>query len=509
MQNNNKNFNVMDLIQQIIAGVIVSGLIATFAWFLKSYFSWKKFDKFISTIDFPRRRLARRMNTEAFLKWQDRILKRIYGAEHFTVIFNKEYPVYSIDFERENYSIDEVDSLCKDKNNKLLITYDRKTVNAKGRVTLPDIYDTDIMTQSVETNPELAKKDKALKKSLMGNGWWWKGYKWFTARSMRDGNHIGFILDHIDQEDKKIQKIHLSVGSYKLNLLTSHIMTYELFKAYKKLQKSGTDMDNVNLEELWPLIPFRRYIHETNGNDINKVLFTGKGRYALLSVQCLVMLCTTESGYPEYKTFLLRRSDNTRDVSTKLGCYQFPPSGGFDLYDEEELQDKETIRSNCSLSLALMREYLEEIFNDHSYAKVDKSNNLKGTATIELVNLDKRTKEIRDMLKTPIADNRFKSGTHQAYFTSVGANIDLIDLRLSVNFLLVINDYNYYKNHIKEFSYNEEFGNTKGKMLRDWNSISYILEGERKIVEDSVSVYAQGQKVFEKYISDTIVPTSL
>lgn len=499
----------MELIQQILAGVIGSGLIAILAWLLKKYVTWKKFDKFISTIDFPRRGLARRINSEAFLKWQDKILKDIYGQDHFTQIFNMEYPVYCIDFERENYDIDEVDSLCKDKNNKLLITYDKRTVNAKGRVTLPNIYNTDIMTQSVETNQRLSHKEKALKKSLMGNGWWWKGYLWFTARSMRDGNHIGYILDHIDQEDEKIKKIHLSVGSYKLNLLTSHILTYEMFKAYEKLQKKGIDTNNVKLEELWPMLPFRRYIHHVNNNDINKVLYTGKGRYALLSVQCLVMLCTTEYGCPEYKTFLLKRSDNTRDVSTKLGCYQFPPSGGFDLYDEEYLQDKETIRSNCSLSLALMREYLEEIFNDNSYAKVDKSNNLKGTATIELVNLDKRTQEIREMLKTPLIDNRFKPGTQQAFFTSVGTNIDLIDLRLSVNFLLVINDYNYYKNHIKEFSYNEEFGNTTGKMLREWDSISDILEGERKIVEDSVAVYAQGKKVFEKYISNTIAPTPL
>lgn len=499
----------MDIIQLIIGciGTIVGAIWAVWKnW--QDIEKWleklrKFFDKCVSTIDFPRRKLARRMNAKEFLEWQDRMLLKIYGENSFTEIFEKKYPVVSIDFYNENYGYDEVDTLCKDEHGNCLLKKEGEEVN------LPDIYDTEIMTKSVATESPAGDAELSLKKELMGRGWGWKGYKWFTARSMRDGNHIGFVLDHVDFVNNKIKKIHLSVGSYKLNLLTSHILTYEMFKAYERLKKQRKDVDNVKPDELWSMIPFRHYIHHVNNNDINKVLFTGQGRYALLSVQCMVMICTTETGQPRYKTFLGKRSESTREVSTKLGCYQFPPSGGFDLYDEDDLCDMETVESNCSLKLALMREYLEEVFGEKCYAKVDKSNSLESTATIELVNDDDRTKEIRNMLKSPLEDARFKPSSKKAYFTIVGANVDLIDLRLSVNFLLVINDYDYYRSHKDEFAFNEELSaksndkkEGKCKMLRSMEYVDKTLRGERKIVEDSVALYAQGTKAFEKYIND-------
>lgn len=474
---------------------------------------------FISVIDFPRRMLAGRMNSQDFMKWQDKILLKIYGEEYFTSVFGKLYPVYKIGIDK-NYDFIEVNSLCMDNNKKPLIVND-----GSGKLILPDIYETEIMTKGVEKDSEALKEELMLKRELMGTGRWWKGYNWFTARSMRDGNHIGFILSHINNngfnKNAKIQKIHLGIGSYKLNLLTSHILTYELFKAYEKLKKEGKDVDNVELETLWPMIPFRRYIHYINGcfekgANVGNVLFSGAGRYSMLSVQCLVLLCTTENGYPNYKTFFGKRSNSTHKVSTKLGCFQFPPSGGFDLYDEDDMDDIEIINDSCCLNLALMREYLEEIFNIKKYAKVDKSNKLSCAATIGRVNDDPHTVRIKKMLKTTIKDNRFKEGTKQAYFTTVGANVDLIDLRLSVNFLLVINDYNYYKENKDKFGYNEELdattdsGDTQGckpkrKMLSSLNYVENELKEERKIVEDSVALYIQGKQAFEEYVDKILV----
>lgn len=497
--------DILQIIGAIGSIVTIGGGVLAYAknWKNCNEIISKFFDKCISAIDIPRRRLARRMNTKEFLEWQDKMLLKIYGEYSFTEMLGTKYPVFCIDVDQEDYGFDEVNSLCKDESGDPLLQYKDKKVN------LPDIFETDIMIKSVAQENQEREAELSLKKELMGNGWWWKGYKWFMARSMRDGNHIGFVLDHIDFSDNKIKKIHLSVGSYKLNLLTSHIMTYEFFKAYEKLRKEGTDIDNVELDKLWPMIPFRHYIHHINNYDINKVLFTGLGRYNLLSVQCLVMLCTNETGRPQYKTFLGKRSNSTRDVSTKLGYYQFPPSGGFDLYDEEDLRDMEVVESNCSLSLALMREYLEEVFGEKKYAKVNKTNNLEGIATIEIINDDPRTQEIRALLKTLLKDDRFKHGTKKAFFTTVGANVDLIDLRLSVNCLLVINDYNYFKFHKEKFKYNEEVKavnkeNGKCKMLRRWDYVDETLKNERKIVEDSVALYVQGKNAFDKYINNII-----
>lgn len=458
-------------------------------------------DKFVSTIDFPRRRLARRMNSEDFLAWQDRVLLKIYGENHFVDTLNRKYPVFCVDFNQDHIGAEQVDSLCRDDKGELLL-------NSEGRdVVLPDIFDTEIMKKGVSKDGLEAEAELSLKKELMGSGRWWKGYKWFTARSMRDGNHIGFVLDRLEMDGDKIKRIHLAVGSYKLTLLTSHILTYELFKAYEKLKKSGHDVDNMDIDTLWPMIPFRRYIHHVNGNSIDRVLYTGLGRYALLSVQCLVMLCTDVHNHvPEYKTFLLKRSDSTRDVSTKLGCYQFPPSGGFDLYDEKKHRELDAVRSNCSLYLALMREYLEEILNKKEYTEVEDVN-----GAFQRVRNDPHTVQFEKMFESDLDERSraragFKPGTKQAYFTTVGANIDLIDLRLSVNFLMVVNDIRYVDENADKFTPNEEYGwslcKKKKWMLRSWDYVEEELNGKRKIVEDSVALYIQGKKAFDKYMDE-------
>ncbi len=478
---------------------------------------WKKFCKFLNDViaylDFPRRLMARRLNDKKFLEWQDNMLLKIYGQDHFTTILNRSYPVYCLNI-KEAYDYNTVDSLCYNGDKPLL---------SSTNVKMPNIFNTDIMKGRVESDSE-----KVFKKELMGNGWFWNGYKWFTARSMRDGNHIGFILHHLDYEGDLIKKIHLSVGDYKLNLLTSHIMTYELYKAYEKFKTEAKELydteqdrekylNDIETEKLWPEIPFRHFIHHENGDDINKVLSKGDGRYSLLSVQCLVMLCTTTKDERlEYKTFFGKRSSNTWKVSTKLGCYQFPPSGGFDLYDGKDI-DSEVVKSNCSLKWSLMREYLEEIFGDDEFAKVKRSNTNGTTLMIHGVRDDPRTVDITNRLNEKIeGDNRFKEGTKKAYFTTVGANVDLIDLRLSVNFLLVINDFEYYREGTRKrenepedgknrtFVYNEEV-EAENKMLRSWESVDETLEKKRNIVEDSVALYAQGKQAFRDYLKSVVV----
>ncbi len=485
--------------------------------------TWKKVKKtyndVVGFLDFPRRILAHRMNKEEFLKWQDNMLKKIYTEKYFTKILGTEYPVYCLKVKKIVENKDKkitVDSLCWDNDKKRLLN----TTDVK----MPKIFKTDIMDKTVSSDTE-----KVFKRELMGTGWFWNGYKWFTARSMHDGNHIGYTLGHLDFDNKnEIEKIHLSLGDYKLNLLTSHIMTYELYKAYEKFKAEAKELydteterdeyiNNIDIKKkLWPEIPFRRYIHHVNDDDIEQVLFTGKGRYSLLSVQCLVMLCSTPKGEElEYMTFFGKRSSSTRKVSTKLGCFQFPPSGGFDLYDGKKI-NPEIVKSNCSLKWSLMREYLEEIFGDDEFAKVKRSNTNGTTVMIHGVRDDPRTVDITNMLDQYVeGDNRFKEGTKKAYFTTVGANVDLIDLRLSVNFLLVINDFQYYKEGTmkrdkepedgknRTFVYNEEV-EAENKMLRNWESVDDTLENKRNIVEDSVALYAQGKQAFRDYLK-TIV----
>lgn len=491
----------------------------------------KCYRNFISYIDLPRRLQARRMNSKDFMEWQDNVLKQIYGKKLFTTLLNTDYPVCSIEFDQD-YGFYDVNKLCYDDNDQPLLRERNNRI-----FTLPDIYETEIMTCGVETDPEALKKELELKHKLMGTGKGWSGYNWFTARSMNDGNHIGYILDHAEfNSEGKIKKLHLAVGNYKLNLLTSHILTYELYMAYSELKKAGKagGKDEIDLKTLWPMIPFRRYIHHVTGCfregvNVSNALFSGLGRYSLLSVQCMVMMCTTDedSGKLKYYTFFGKRSKSTHKVSTKLGCYQFPPSGGFDLYDD--MSSMCIIKDSCKLNMALMREYLEEIFNIKEYAKSDGANEDPALG-INKVDNDPCVKSIKKMLKADLNDKRFKDNAKKAYFTTVGANVDLIDLRLSVNCLLVINDYNYYTYmsendnnnsdgdvYRKKFLYNEEIDmeESRAEQLKTLSSLESVEEillvnpnesdpekirGKRNIVEDSVSLYIQGKKAFDKYI---------
>jgi hypothetical protein len=180
--------------------------------------------------------------------------------------------------------------------------------------------------------------------------------------------------------------------------------------------------------------------------------------------------------------------------------------------------------------MALMREYLEEIFNIKEYAKSDGANEDPALG-INKVDNDPCVKSIKKMLKADLNDKRFLPGTKKAYFTTVGANVDLIDLRLSVNFLLVINDSDYYtfmggndndKSNEdvfrKKFVYNEEIDmkESHAEQLKTLSSLESVEEklivnpneiisdkirGKRNIVEDSVSLYIQGKKAFDEYIN--------
>ena len=152
-----------------------------------------------------------------------------------------------------------------------------------------------------------------------------------------------------------------------------------------------------------------------------------------------------------------------------------------------------------------MREYFEEIFNENRYAKCEENDRVQARAGIEQIREDARTQKIEEMLaseldETAIKQGGFKPGTKKAHFSTVGANIDLIDLRLSVNFLLVINDINYIREYGRYFVHNDEFGQDKGKTLKPLNVVENSLTGQRKIVEDSVALYIQGKKAFDEYI---------
>ena len=89
-------------------------------------------------------------------------------------------------------------------------------------------------------------------------------------------NSLGFMLDHYDlNESKKITHIYPGIGDYALNLYSSHILEYELLRAFEKAG-GNKNFDEYNIMGLSSL---RKHIHQPDSAEYNieEILYTEKG----------------------------------------------------------------------------------------------------------------------------------------------------------------------------------------------------------------------------------------
>jgi hypothetical protein len=153
-----------------------------------------------------------------------------------------------------------------------------------------------------------------------------------------------------------------------------------------------------------------------------------------------------------------------------LGYYQFPPAGGFELFENEQVFSMETIKSHYSLKLALYREYLEEVFDCKEFQDPPIGN-------VEPIQMIERHKEIEKLEKM------YEKG--DAKLELLGVTIDLVSMRHSVSFALVINDVEYSK---EMFSMNDEFKNVRGRLRIPIDVIDGIIKNN-EFVQDSALLY--------------------
>lgn len=395
------------------------------------------------------------LNSIEFQNWRDKVLLMIYGDKYFTKVFNVDFPAFVIEFEKY-YRYDEFNKLY----NKNELRFENKLIsNINNEIDVPDINDVSIVNDG-------SLKEQNKKKKLISD------YKRILGKSVKYPKLIGFMLDHYDlNENKKITHIYSKIGNYELNVFSSHILEYELLCAFKKIGDKKIDEC-----DLWHYLPFRKYIHNSNLREcaLEDVLYSGVGRYSLFSVQCFVMF--KDKNKKKYVTILMRRAIDPDKIAAKIGFYQFPPAGGFELYEKEQIHTADVVMENYSLRKAVFREYLEEVFGIDDFKTVNPETNQETTNNILY------HEEIRDLI------SMIENGT--ARFELLGVAVDLVSLRHELSFILVIDDESYSAQ--KHFCPNDEFTRNQSvasKIRIPISEIEDLLYNKPNINQGSAMLY--------------------
>ncbi len=243
-------------------------------------------------------------------------------------------------------------------------------------------------------------------------------------------NNIGYALNTLTFENG----FHFTAKActYKMNVCTSNVLEYELYKAFKKNKKKPIEK-NI-LEKL----KLRNEIHKNFTNQEKFIFTSGNGRNALLGVQAVVLCKNNFTG--KYDVLRIRRSEK---VDAKSGFLQFIPSGGFSALNN--FIDYDTQFSEFSVVKAILRELLEECFGEEDFSG-------RKTNSTENIYSDKIIKKLLD--------------NKNLIFRFLGSAFSLVSLRHELCFLLVIED----RELIDLIRQNEECSNLIQFISTDWLS---------------------------------------
>lgn len=268
-------------------------------------------------------------------------------------------------------------------------------------------------------------------------------------------NLYGFTNEGLLLDDSgRVEGFCARPRTYKETVYTSHILHYELWRAFQRLGKDRP----ASLEDL----PLRSKIHAGLSN--REVLLTGKNR------SCLCDVCVATVAYDEiadeYAIAVATRSQN---VACNPGYLSIVPSGGFELYELETKQDDLNIRSNFKICSALFREYIEELFGDEAFEQPTGDDDLRRLY---------RNEHIKALRK----------GIGQTYFFEfLGVTLDLTCLRPTFAFLLRIDDPEFmYSNQIKTNSENQDIDFVT---LSEFEDKVKLYDSASPLMPESAGVY--------------------
>lgn len=178
-----------------------------------------------------------------------------------------------------------------------------------------------------------------------------------TSKRVRRWNMRGFALKKLRLDAAgAVFGIDAELCTYGENCLSSHFLGYQMLKDYEGGQFDG-DWNRTAPHLLWT---------EFAGDGSNQTEFSLSSDEPLLPLISVQALTLFRDPYEddEWSMIAMVREEN---VAAAAGFWQFPPSGGFEIYGREDEQS-EHLLSQFDLRKAILREFLEEIYGDADMA---------------------------------------------------------------------------------------------------------------------------------------------
>ena len=222
------------------------------------------------------------------------------------------------------------------------------------------------------------------------------------AQRVSRWNMRGFALSSLRLDDAfRVTGFDARICTYGENCLTSHVLGYDMLDSWMRNRPGQLQLPRPGLEAV---------LH-TNGEEF----------LPLISVQAIVAYRDDEN---EWRVLTMERSG---DLASASGFWQFPPAGGFEIFGTE-IEDEDYVRQQFDIRMALMREFMEEIFGDVEMAcEAPKGGNSE----------QEGAEGYRKLLKALRSD--------QACIHFLGVVTELVSMRPEFSFLIVLNDIEYFR----------------------------------------------------------------
>lgn len=336
-----------------------------------------------------------------FIKWQMDLMEKLYDP----LIKNKQKEGWNVKF--TELDIDGI------KQKYEAITLKMKTVEFPFQGVCDKQY---LDTKTNINKPKYSENIKQYSRFV-------RQYYRLVKSTIRYPKRLGYMLEEIKFNNNGDWWVTAHTGIYENNIKSSHILEYEIYKLYKKVQKKKINISELKREELLKKLPMRNAIHQKfiEEGDESNVLVSGKYRESLLSVQVFVLVRNFNGTYDVLR---IRRSAN---VSAKANYLQFIPSGGFEAMND--CDDFDSQWENFSLCKVVFRELLEECFGVDEDDKKMTGNNVSPDKIYQ----NKHIKKLVAMLSGSIEEKR-------AHMELLGTTMSLAGLRQEFSFVLRVDD---------------------------------------------------------------------
>jgi hypothetical protein len=315
----------------------------------------------------------RKMNSTSYLEWVQCVVSKIYGDLEFVSIYGRKHPAVILrPGKRFDYPFTD---LC--------------------HLTSTDIRD-------IRLN-RLQKR-----------------YLRFLGDSVKRPKMKGFAVKEILLDELgRVAAVNAQATNYQQNLVTAHILEWELFKRYDK-NKEITDDILLDLK-------FRSTYH--GGQTPLEAVLKPSGAYPLISVQALVIYKDyKDPNNVMWKAIVAQRQKN---VAIKPELWQIQPAGGFEVYGHEDDDLDIQLRQGFDVRAALFREYAEEIYD------------------IEELSFRSDGRDSGSILSEPHISHLIELiHANKASMDFLGIITDLTILRQELSFLIVIDDPEYSRHPI-------------------------------------------------------------